>query len=97
MTDHNLSCARPTTPAEVPDLALERCHYCGARLNPCFYFCVHCATPYKDVSAVNLNPLAIPYLFGFGVTLGWVKWKTGSLYPPMLIHLLHNWVVVQWG
>jgi len=31
--------------------------------------------------------------------LGWVKWKTNSLYPSMLIHFLHNFIVVMffWG
>ncbi len=36
----------------------------------------------------------LPYLFLVGMLLGWAKWKTGSLYPSMLIHFLHNYVVV---
>ena len=39
--------------------------------------------------------VSAPYLFAVGMLLGWVKWKTGSLYPSMLIHFLHNWVVVE--
>lgn len=39
--------------------------------------------------------VSAPYLFGLGMLLGWAKWKTGSLYPSMLIHFLHNLVVVE--
>lgn len=35
-----------------------------------------------------------PYLFAVGLLLGWSRWKTGSLYPPMLLHFLHNFIVV---
>ena len=31
-----------------------------------------------------------------GLLLGWVKWKTGSLYPSMLIHFLHNYIVLEY-
>ena len=44
---------------------------------------------------------AIPGLvmINLGMLLGWVKWKTNSLYPSMLIHFLHNFIVVMffWG
>lgn len=46
-------------------------------------------------SAVHFNLLSFPYLMGVGVLLGWVKWKTGSLYPSMLIHFLHNLIVIE--
>jgi len=36
-----------------------------------------------------------PYLFMVGFLLGWVKYKTDSLYPSMLIHGLHNYLVVE--
>jgi len=38
--------------------------------------------------------ISLPYLFGVGMLLGWTKWKTGSLYPAMLIHFLHNLIVI---
>ncbi|MEX1016824.1 MAG: type II CAAX endopeptidase family protein [Phycisphaeraceae bacterium] len=37
---------------------------------------------------------SLPYLFLVGLLLGWVKWRTGSLYPSMVIHLLHNLAIV---
>lgn len=44
---------------------------------------------------LHFTVLSFPYLFGVGMLLGWVKWKTGSLYPSMLIHFLHNLIVVE--
>lgn len=46
-------------------------------------------------SAMHLSLVSAPYLFLGGILLGWVKWKTGSLYPSMLIHFLHNLAVVK--
>ncbi|MEX0716900.1 MAG: type II CAAX endopeptidase family protein [Planctomycetaceae bacterium] len=46
-------------------------------------------------AVVHFSLPSFPYLFGVGCLLGWVKWKTGSLYPAMLIHLLHNLVVIE--
>lgn len=45
-------------------------------------------------SALHLSILSAPYLFLLGLLLGWVKWKTGSLYPVILIHMVHNLVVL---
>lgn len=41
------------------------------------------------------NIVGLPYLFLVGMLLGWSKWKSGSLYPAMLIHFLHNLVVIE--
>lgn len=46
-------------------------------------------------TALHFSVLSAPYLFAVGMVLGWVKWKTGSLYPSMLIHLIHNLVVLE--
>src|SRR5262245_28969797 len=35
-----------------------------------------------------------PYLFLAGCWLGWAKWKTGSLWPSIVCHGLHNAAVV---
>lgn len=47
-------------------------------------------------SAAHFNILSAPYLALVGVLLGWLKWKTGSLYPAMVAHFLHNYVVVTY-
>lgn len=46
-------------------------------------------------AAIHLAPLSMPILFLAGLLLGWVKWKTGSLYPAMLLHFLHNFAVLR--
>lgn len=45
-------------------------------------------------AALHFSIVSAPYLFAVGMLLGWTKWKTGSLYPCMLIHFLHNFAVV---
>ena len=48
------------------------------------------------VAVPDPGPVAPP---GFaelaGNLLGWVKWKTGSLYPSILLHFLHNLIVLE--
>jgi len=46
-------------------------------------------------TAMHLSVLSAPYIFLLGILLGWMKWKTGSLYPSMLVHILHNYVVIS--
>lgn len=46
-------------------------------------------------SVAHFTILSAPYLFLLGMLLGWMKWKSGSLYPPMLAHFLHNFIVIQ--
>jgi len=45
-------------------------------------------------TALHLSVISAPYIFLLGMVLGWVKLKTGSLYPSMLIHMLHNCAVI---
>ncbi len=45
-------------------------------------------------AAMHFSVVSYPYLFGVGMLLGWVKWNTGSLYPGMVIHFIHNFVVM---
>lgn len=47
-------------------------------------------------SAAHFTVLSAPYLAVTGALLGWMKWKTGSIYPPMLAHFIHNYIVVTW-
>lgn len=46
-------------------------------------------------TVLHFSPISFPYLFVLGCLLGWTKWKTGSLYPAMLIHFAHNFTVLQ--
>jgi len=46
-------------------------------------------------TVMHFSIVSAPYLFAVGMLLGIVKWKTGSLYPSMLIHFLHNLAVVE--
>ncbi len=34
--------------------------------------------------------LGLPVLSIFGITLGWLRWQTGSVYPGMIVHALFN-------
>jgi membrane protease YdiL (CAAX protease family) len=34
--------------------------------------------------------VALPVLSLFGAILGWLRWKTDSLYPPMILHGIFN-------
>ena len=45
-------------------------------------------------AGMHLSILSFPYLFTVGATLALVRRRTGSLYPGMLIHFLHNLVVI---
>lgn len=46
-------------------------------------------------TALHFSIYSAPYLFLVGLLLGWVRWKTGSLYPVILMHFLHNFVVIS--
>lgn len=47
-------------------------------------------------AAMHFSVLSAPYLFLVGLLLGWARWRTGSLYPSMVIHFLHNFVVLEY-
>jgi membrane protease YdiL (CAAX protease family) len=34
--------------------------------------------------------VALPVLTVFGLVVGWLRWRTDSIYPPMLLHSLFN-------
>ncbi|MCY7303870.1 MAG: CPBP family intramembrane metalloprotease [Thermoleophilia bacterium] len=38
--------------------------------------------------------LGLPVLTIFGITLGWLRWKTGSVYPGMVVHGIFNGVAI---
>jgi membrane protease YdiL (CAAX protease family) len=46
-------------------------------------------------SVMHFSFLSAPYLFLAGALMGWTRYKTGSLYPSIFIHFLHNLVVIS--
>jgi membrane protease YdiL (CAAX protease family) len=46
--------------------------------------------------ALHFSVMSAPYLFAVGMLLGWAKQKTGSLYPSIVIHFLHNFLVIAY-
>lgn len=47
-------------------------------------------------SGIHFSVLSFPYLLVLGMLLGWTRWRTNSLYPCMLIHFLHNFIVIAY-
>ncbi len=47
-------------------------------------------------TALHFSVSSAPYLFTVGMLLGWTRWKTGSLYPSMFLHFLHNFIVLEY-
>lgn len=39
---------------------------------------------------VHLNPVQIAFALPMGIVLGWVYWRTGSLWPCIVIHITNN-------
>lgn len=47
-------------------------------------------------AAAHFSVASFPTLFLVGALLGWVRYRSGSLYPCMLIHFLHNFAVISY-
>jgi len=47
-------------------------------------------------AAMHFSVISFPYLFAVGLLLGWMRWRTGSLWPPIAAHFLHNLVVLAY-
>lgn len=45
-------------------------------------------------SAIHFSVLSSPYLFLVGALLAWTRWKSGLLFPGILLHFLHNLAVL---
>lgn len=43
---------------------------------------------------IHLSALSFPHLLLIGLVLGWMRVHTGSLYPGMVLHFVHNGLVV---
>lgn len=46
-------------------------------------------------ATLHFSVISFPYLFAVGMLLGWVRRTTGSLYPTMALHGLHNYIVIM--
>ena len=82
-------CVLPAVTEEIAFRGLVQ-HWLQVALRPARAIIIAAAL----FTALHFSILSAPYLLAVGMLLGWTKWKTGSLYPSMLIHLLHNLVVV---
>jgi len=47
-------------------------------------------------AALHCSILSAPYLFAVGLLLGWVRKETGGVIPCILLHGLHNYVVIHY-
>ncbi len=45
-------------------------------------------------ATIHLSPASFPHLFVCGLALGYVRHRSGSLYPGMLLHFSHNGLVL---
>jgi membrane protease YdiL (CAAX protease family) len=45
---------------------------------------------------LHFTLLSFFYIFAVGMLLGWTKYRTRSLYPPILLHFVHNFVVLAY-
>jgi membrane protease YdiL (CAAX protease family) len=43
---------------------------------------------------IHVSPLSMPYLLLMGLVLGWLRLRSGSLLPGMVLHAAHNLVIV---
>jgi membrane protease YdiL (CAAX protease family) len=47
-------------------------------------------------AGLHFTLVSAPYLFLLGCVLGWLRWRTGSLWPCIAVHTLHNAAVLAW-
>jgi len=64
-------------------------------------FLLRALTPRKAIfvssllfAAAHLSVISFPYLLLVGILLGWLLQKTGSIYPGIVIHAAHNFVII---
>ena len=43
-------------------------------------------------AAAHMNPAQMPHAFLLGVLLGWLYWRTGSIVPGLVVHVVNNTV-----
>jgi hypothetical protein len=43
---------------------------------------------------LHMDWVYLPFLFGLGLALGWLRVTSGSLIPPMFLHFFHNGAIL---
>jgi membrane protease YdiL (CAAX protease family) len=46
---------------------------------------------------LHLAMLSIIFLVVMGLSLGWLRHRSGSIWPPVALHFLHNSIVILWS
>ncbi len=85
-----LICASPAILEEIAFRGLVQ-HWLSIAIRP-FHALVLASVLF---TILHFSVISAPYLFAVGMLLGWTKMKTGSLYPSMAIHFLHNLIVLE--
>lgn len=85
-----LFCAVPAVTEEIAFRGLIQ-HWLAAAIAPGRALLIASAL----FAGIHFSVISFPYLMLAGLVMGWAKWKTGSLYPSMVIHFVHNLVVIE--
>lgn len=78
-------CIMPAIVEEIAFRGLVQ-HWLHVAVNPLMAMVLASAL----FTILHFSIYSAPYLFAVGLLLGWTRYKTGSLYPAILIHFLHN-------
>jgi len=85
-----LICVFPAVTEEISFRGLIQ-HWLSATIKPWKALALASAL----FAALHFNVVLFPYLFLVGMLLGWAKQRTRSLYPSILLHFLHNFIVLD--
>lgn len=64
----------------------------GSLLAKRYNIIVTLAVPSLLFAVVHLNPELLPFYFAYGLIAGWLAVRTGSLWPPVVLHATNNTV-----
>lgn len=62
----------------------------GSLLAKRYSIIVVLAVPSLLFAAIHLNPELTPFYFTYGLIIGWFAMRTGSLWPPIVLHTTNN-------
>ncbi len=80
------------TPAICEELLFRG--YVQTRLVRSFGPLVGVVTASATFAAFHFDPVHVVAVFPLGLFLGWITWRTGSLFPAMLGHFVNNFISV---